>query len=138
MYICWKCQKSKTFSDNISTWLTSCQFNQMSTLTYHFRLDARQLIDLIKLSTVFNQIKCDEVDTSDEEEDEEIIHLKEKLERKRQEKKEGRLTIQQPAFSDDTTHSTTSEPSTATTSSSESEEVMVKGKGSNIVSLLIY
>ena len=66
------------------------------------------------------------------------MHLKEKLERKRQEKKQGRLTIQQPAFSDDTTHSTTSEPSTTTTSSSESEEVMVKGKGSNIVSLFIY
>ena len=65
-------------------------------------------------------MKCDDVNTSDEEEDdEEIRHLKEELERKRWEKKQGRKLLEQAAFSDETTHSTMSEPSTATTSSSK-------------------
>ena len=69
------------------------------------------------------KMKCDDVNTSEEEEDEEIRHLKEQLERKRWEKKQGRHIKEQSAFSDETTHSTTSEPSTATTSSSKSFSV---------------
>ena len=64
-------------------------------------------------------MKCDEVNTSEEEDDEEICRLREELERKRWEKKQGRFLKENPAFSDETTHSTTSEPSTATTSSSK-------------------
>lgn len=65
-------------------------------------------------------MKCDDVNSSDEEEDEEILHLKEELERKRWEKKQGKHLLDQAAFSDETTQSSTSEPGTWTNSSSES------------------
>ena len=61
-------------------------------------------------------MKCDDVYTSEEEDDEEIIHLKEALEKKRLEKKHER---QQAAFSDGTTQSTSSDPSMGTESPSE-------------------
>lgn len=71
------------------------------------------------LIAAIEQMKCDDVNTSeeDDDDDEEIRSLKEQLERKRQEKKQGRNHRYQSAFSDGTTHSTTSGPSTATTSS---------------------
>ena len=65
-------------------------------------------------------MKCDDLNTSEEEDDEEILHLKEELERKRWEKKQTKHLMEQAAFSDETTQSTTSEPSTQTNSSSKS------------------